>query len=118
MHLVTSTPSTIQTKLPANVLSLRPIINLGVSLSCESVGGGFTTAERTHLSPPRGFMGAQRGRRQHHCSSSAFPLSNSVGVSGKAQDFCNRGRLWTPDGDVRMGVMGSFSLNSGSFIFQ
>jgi len=35
--LVTSTPSPVQKKLPVNVLPPRPVINLGVSLWCESV---------------------------------------------------------------------------------
>jgi hypothetical protein len=53
-------------------------------------GGGFKTRERTSSEPPRGLLGARRRRRQHHCSSSALPLSNSVGVSGEAQDFYNQ----------------------------
>jgi hypothetical protein len=50
--------------------------------------GGFKTRERTSSEPPRGLLGARR--RQHHCSSSALPLSTSVGVKGAAQDFYNQ----------------------------
>jgi len=50
-------------------------------------GGGSKTRARTSSSLPMGLLGARR-RRQHHCSSSALLLSNSVGISGEAQDFC------------------------------
>jgi hypothetical protein len=52
--------------------------------------GGFKTRERTSSDPPRGLLGARRRRRRHHCSSSALPLSNSVGVRGEAPDFYNQ----------------------------
>ena len=42
-------------------------------------------------------------------TTAAPPFSNSVGASGEAQDFYNW--LWNLGGDVRMGVMGSVSLN-------
>jgi hypothetical protein len=58
--------------------------------SVSRAGGGFKTREHTSSEPPKGLLGARRRRHQHHCSSSALPLSNSVGLNGEAQDFYNQ----------------------------
>ena len=73
-------------------------------------GGRCVQGERAHIIwAPRGLLGAQRHRRQHHCSSSPFPLSNSV---GEAQDFVTRKRwLWNLGGVLRISAMANASLN-------
>ena len=53
-------------------------------------GGGLKARERTSSEPQRGLLRARRRRRQYHCSFSALPLSNTLGVRGEPQDFYNQ----------------------------
>ena len=50
------------------------------------LGMRWVQEESAHGLSLEGLVGAQRHHRQHHCSSSALPLSNSVSVSGEMQD--------------------------------